>query len=145
MSPSEKSHDNPARETSETSEDNSSDHNSARRLVQHAEPFLGLEASTEASAADSAAHAEPFRFAELSQNVRLAAGSGSTSEVEIQVQLGQTQLNAEKLHELEPGALLTLNELASEPVEILAAGHVIARAEVVLLGDEPAVRIVEVV
>lgn len=143
MSASEKSDNKPARDTSETSEDNS-DQDSARRLVRHAKPFLGFEASAEGSADERATPAEPFRFAELSQKVRLAAESGPSSEVEIQVQLGQTQLNVEELQELEPGALLTLNELAREPVEILAAGHVIARAEVVMLGEEPAVRIVEV-
>jgi len=142
MSGPEKSHDKPC-ETSETTGDNS-DQDSARRLVRHAEPFLGLEASAEASADERATPAEPFRFAELSQKVRLAAGTGSANEVELQVQLGQTQLGAEELQELEPGTLLTLNELATEPVEILAAGHVIARAEVVMLGEEPAVRIVEV-
>lgn len=144
MSASDKSHDKPARETSETSEENSSTQDSAQRLVQQAEPFLKLETEA-ATSIDDAAPAAPFRFAELSQKVCLAAGTGPASGVEIQVQLGQTQLNARELREFEPGSLLTLNELASEPVEILAAGQVIARAEVVMFGDEPAVRIVEVV
>ena len=144
MSASDKSHDKPACETSETSENNSSNQNSAQRLVQQAEPFLKLETEA-ATSIDDTALAAPFRFAELSQQLRLAAGNTPANAIELQVQLGQTQLNARELHEFEPGSLLTLNELASEPVEILAAGQVIARAEIVMLGDEPAVRIVEVV
>lgn len=145
MSDSEKPPNEPAPGETTPAEDCSPDQDSARRLVQHAVPFLGLETSAEtATSADGAASAEPFRFEELSHKVRLSTCTSPSGDVELQVQLGQTQLNAEEFQALESGSLLTLNELASEPVEILAAGQVIARAEVVMLGDEPAVRIVEV-
>lgn len=145
MSDSEKRRNEPPSGKTTPKEGGSTDQDAARRLVQNAEPFLGLESSAEApTVADTAASAEPFRFAELSHQVRVASGISSSGDVELQVQLGQTQLNVDELTALESGSLLTLNELASEPVEILSNGQVIARAEVVMLGDEPAVRIVEV-
>ncbi len=120
----------------------------ARRLVREAEPFLSLEAARDAGAATDEAMpepAQPFRFEDLSRQAhRIPMSALAAGSIQLEILLGQTQLSDKELAILKPGALLTLNELANEPVEILADGQIIARGEVVTIGDRPAVRIVEV-
>ena len=63
--------------------------------------------------------------------------------VEVTVQLGCTKMNLSDLMQLGPGSLLTLDREAHEPCDILVNGRVIARGEVVTVGELYGVRISE--
>jgi flagellar motor switch protein FliN len=63
--------------------------------------------------------------------------------VQVTVQLGCTKMNLSDLMQLGPGSLLTLDREAHEPCDILVNGRVIARGEVVTVGELYGVRINE--
>lgn len=64
--------------------------------------------------------------------------------VQVTVQLGNTRMNLSELMQLGPGSLLTLDRQAHEPCDIMVNGRVIARGEVVTVGDQYGVRISEI-
>ena len=64
--------------------------------------------------------------------------------VRVTVQLGTTRMNLSELMQFGPGSLLTLDRKAHEPCDILVNGRVIARGEVVTIGDQYGVRISEI-
>ncbi len=62
----------------------------------------------------------------------------------VTVELGRTQLRIQELLELGQGAVLDLDRLAGEPVDILINGRQIAQGEIVVSNDRYAVRVVTV-
>jgi len=61
----------------------------------------------------------------------------------IEIRLGAAQLAIGELLELAPGSVVALERRAEDPVEIVAAGRVIARGEMVVVDDGLGVRITE--
>lgn len=66
-------------------------------------------------------------------------------KVKVEVVLGQTKMPLEDVLKIHPGSVVELNKLAGEPVEILANGQLIARAEVVVIDETFGVKILEIV
>ena len=79
------------------------------------------------------------------------AGEGADLErlhdvpVELAVEIGRTRMTIGETLGLGPGAIVTLNRLAGEPVDLLVNGKPIARGEVVVIDEEFGLRITEVV
>lgn len=65
--------------------------------------------------------------------------------VKVTVQVGRARLSLRELVDLAPGSLVTLDRKAHEPADILVNGKVVARGEVVTIGDAYGVRITSVV
>lgn len=65
--------------------------------------------------------------------------------VELAVEIGRTRMTIGETLALGPGAIVTLNRLAGEPVDLLVNGKPIARGEVVVVDEEFGLRITEVV
>jgi len=65
--------------------------------------------------------------------------------VELAVEIGRTQMTIGETLTLGPGAIVSLNRLAGEPVDLLVNGKPIARGEVVVIDEEFGLRITEVV
>jgi flagellar motor switch protein FliN len=65
--------------------------------------------------------------------------------VELSVEIGRTRMTIGETLALGPGAIVTLNRLAGEPVDLLVNGRPIARGEVVVIDEEFGLRITEVV
>lgn len=119
----------------------------ARRLVCEAEPFLDLNREEGSPKKPQQPAPQPFQFEEFSHRARRISVDGSfagTSPIHLDVELGRTQLDQDELAALSTGSLVTLNALASEPLDILADGRLIARGEAVTIGDQPGIRIVEI-
>ena len=82
-----------------------------------------------------------------------AAPSSSTTNIdmlydiplEITVELGRTKLPIRKILELGPGAVIQLEKLAGEPVDILANHKLIAKGEVVVIEESFGVRITDII
>lgn len=66
-------------------------------------------------------------------------------ELEVTVRLGRTRRSIRELLQLGAGSVLQLDNLAGETVDILVNGHLLARGEVVIVGENYGVRIVELV
>lgn len=63
----------------------------------------------------------------------------------ITVELGRTQMPIRKILELGPGAVIQLDKLAGEPVDILANNKLIAKGEVVVIEENFGVRITDII
>lgn len=61
--------------------------------------------------------------------------------VSVSVELGRATLPIGELVKLHPGAVVELDRLVSEPVELVAQGVRLARGEVVVVNDRYAIRI----
>ena len=100
-----------------------------------------LESSV-ATAAESARGQEPRSFSPgqpLSQTPEYLLEVRLTVSAEI----GRVQMPVRQVMLLGPGALIELQRSASEPVDILANGHCIARGEIVVIGEHFGVRVTE--
>ena len=65
--------------------------------------------------------------------------------LQLTVELGQTRLPIRDLLQLQPGAVLALDAVAGEPVNLLANGTVIAKGEIVVVNDKFGLRLTELV
>ena len=66
-------------------------------------------------------------------------------QVPIAVELGHTDMAIEDLLALKPGAVLELDKLASEPVDLLIRDHVIAHGEIIVVDDSFGIRITTII
>ncbi|MFC1478265.1 flagellar motor switch protein FliN [Candidatus Margulisiibacteriota bacterium] len=64
--------------------------------------------------------------------------------VKVTVELGQTNLSLQEVLELKEGAVIDLDRLAGEPLDLVVNGQLIARGEVVAIDDNYGLRITEV-
>jgi flagellar motor switch protein FliN len=66
-------------------------------------------------------------------------------ELPIVIELGRTQMSLKRILEIGPGAIVEMDRLAGEPVDILINGKVVARGEVVVVDENFGVRIISLV
>ena len=65
--------------------------------------------------------------------------------VPIQVIIGETDLTVDELSKLRAGTVVELKSIAGDPVNVTAAGKIVAKAEVVVIDENFGVRVTEVV
>jgi len=65
--------------------------------------------------------------------------------LDLRIELGRTQMQLEDVLRLKQGAVVTLDKLAGDPVDIYANGRLIARGEVLVLNDNFCVRVAELI
>lgn len=101
-----------------------------------AAPFVGLEEA--ALAAPQAAHAGG---AVTTRGVELLHGV----DMEVSVELGRTRLSVRELLALAHGDVLELDRAAGSPADLLVNGRLLARGEVVVVDENFALRVTEIV
>jgi flagellar motor switch protein FliN/FliY len=76
-----------------------------------------------------------------------AAGFEMLQDVvmELTAELGRTKMSVRDLLSLQPGAVVELDRLAGSPADLLVNGRLIARGEVVVVDEDYALRITELV
>jgi flagellar motor switch protein FliN/FliY len=62
----------------------------------------------------------------------------------VTVELGRTRMRLQELLELGHGAVIDLDRLAGEPVDVLVNGRPVALGEIVVVNDRYAVRVLSV-
>ena len=114
----------------------------------------GIESSSERKEISLFPHSRPFALAEIkpksdANSSRLEQSKLKSLmdevELEIQIQLGNTTMKLDEFLHLRNGAVITLNQGVTEPVDILANSKLIARGEVVLIDEQICVRVTEIV
>jgi len=88
-------------------------------------------------------------FERRSAGTGLAAGPAdlgrlSDVPVELAVEIGRTRMTVGAALELRPGSIVVLDRVAGEPVDLLVNGTRIARGEVVVIDEEFALRVTQV-
>jgi flagellar motor switch protein FliN len=96
------------------------------------------------------ANVQRVEFSSFSEARTTSAGVGNLDllydiPLEITVELGRTKLPIRKILELGPGAVIQLDKLAGEPVDILANQKLIAKGEVVVIEENFGVRITDII
>ena len=99
---------------------------------QATEPKDAPDAATGAATAPSKVTAENLRVLE---NV----------EVQMTVEVGNTEIKIRDLLRLNEGAVIELDRLAGDPLDILVNGTMIAKGEIVMVGERFGVRFTEIV
>jgi len=65
--------------------------------------------------------------------------------LDVKIELGRTSMLVEDILRLGKGAVISLDKLAGDPVDVIVNGRPVARGEVVVLNDNFCVRITEIV
>lgn len=123
--------------------------------IQTVSTSKGEERSIPQSPASTPANAKVQKVEYVSfQEPRTVSGaSGNAGNIdmlydiplEITVELGRTEMQIRKILELGPGAVIQLDKLAGEPVDILANHKLIAKGEVVVIEENFGVRITDII
>lgn len=66
-------------------------------------------------------------------------------EVRLSVELGARRMTIAELIEVGPGAMLTLDRAAGAPLDVFANGALVARGEVVQIGEQFGLKVTEIV
>lgn len=66
-------------------------------------------------------------------------------EVEMSVEVGRTEISISDLLRLNEGSVVELDRLAGEPLDILVNGTMIAKGEVVMVGERFGIRFSDIV
>ncbi len=66
-------------------------------------------------------------------------------ELDVTVELGRVRKRVRDVLSLQVGSVVELNQVAGSPVDVLVNSTLVARGEVVVVGDELGVRITEIV
>lgn len=66
-------------------------------------------------------------------------------QLEISIELGRCRREIREVLALAPGAIVELDHLAGEPVDVLVNGRLLARGEVVGVGENFGVRILDII
>jgi flagellar motor switch protein FliN/FliY len=112
-----------------------------------AKPAASAPADPPAAAAP--AEAAPAAFPDLSADAP-AAPPGSIDllmdvDLEIKIELGRTQMTIDDILRLKKGAVVELDKLAGDPVDILVNERLVARGEILVVNDNFCVRVTEIV
>ncbi len=99
--------------------------------------WLAVAAASGRDTASASAAAQPFSGAglDLLQDVVM----------ELSAELGRTTMTVRELLNLQPGAVVELDRLAGSPADLLVNGRLIARGEVVVVDEDYALKITELV
>jgi flagellar motor switch protein FliN/FliY len=91
------------------------------------------------------------QFNELGPNAAAAAGQEMNLdlildvEVTLALEVGRARMPVRELLQLAPGAIVELDRLASEPLDVLVNGVRVARGEVVVVNEKFGIRLTDVV
>lgn len=94
----------------------------------------------------------PVKFAPLVRDLPTSAVTGVLGNLElvkdvkmdVTVELGRTNLPLKEVLQLEDSSVIKLERLAGEPVDLLVNGRLIAKGEVVVIGNNFGVKITKV-
>jgi len=92
---------------------------------------------------------QPAQFAQLN-NQPVGADQGNISLImdvplQITVELGKTRKTIREILALGPGAVVELDKLAGEPVDLLVNGKLLAKGEVVVIDENFGIRVTDIV
>jgi len=108
-----------------------------------------LQQTAEATTKPSDAKAAPFEPQTFSKSVKDEPPKGidllSDVNLNVKIELGRTRMLVEDVLKLSEGAVVELDKLAGDPVDVYVNERHIARGEVLVLNDNFCIRINEIV
>lgn len=116
----------------------------ALNAAQQAVTSLGQEAGTTAGGAQPFSP-EPLSKADSSTTPAKGIDLLSDVNLNVKIELGRTRMLVEDVLKLNEGAVVELDKLAGDPVDVYVNDRHIARGEVLVLNDNFCVRINEII
>jgi flagellar motor switch protein FliN len=123
----------------------------ADALLEEMEANLAAAVRSELPGTPTPAEAEsalPFDFQEFQTaadvSERMPLKTLEDVELEVRIELGRAEMLIDDVLKLREGAVVPLDKLAGDPVDILVNGRLIARGEVLVLNDNFCVRVAEI-
>jgi flagellar motor switch protein FliN/FliY len=118
--------------------------------TSEADRIPNSQSPTQTTANANVQKVEYAAFSEKPAASGIGSGSGNIDmlfdiPLGITVELGRTEMQIRKILELGPGAVIQLDKLAGEPVDILANHKLIAKGEVVVIEENFGVRITDII
>jgi flagellar motor switch protein FliN/FliY len=98
-----------------------------------------------ASSTAAAASAPVFREISASAPSRQPLEHLGDVELNVSMELGRVRMRLADVLKIGVGAVLELDKLAGDPIDVVVNGRLVARGEVVVVNDRFAVRIVQIV
>ncbi|MEN0110355.1 MAG: flagellar motor switch protein FliN [Planctomycetota bacterium] len=120
--------------------------NDVELLLDQAQAAIASIGETDTDLPDGVA---PFRLASFGGTP--ANGESATLELvrdvqlDLKIELGRTRMPLEDVLRLRRDAVVTLDKLAGDPVDVYVNGRLIARGEVLVLNDNFCVRVTELI
>ena len=103
---------------------------------------MGEEDNIEEQAADQTVSSEENeQILSSADNLRVL----ENIDVKLTVEVGSAELKIRELLRLNEGSVIELDRLAGDPLDILINGTMIAKGEVVMVGERFGIRFVEIV
>lgn len=107
------------------------------------------DTATQSSPETDDIQGQPAKFAQLTDDKK---GNPERNldlildiDVDVTVELGRTTMQIKDVLELSPGAVIELNKLAGETVDVYVNQAMIAKGEVVVINENFGVRITEII
>lgn len=120
------------------------------RVESGIEAMLREDRSGRSNVSQNATGAKPFELAEFpdsgsSSQRAYHLGTLDDVELDLHIELGRAELLIDEVLSLKEGAVVPLDKMAGDPVDIVVNGRLIARGEVLVLNDNFCVRVAEIV
>tara|TARA_Y200000002_G_scaffold360791_1_gene346329 strand:- start:447 stop:791 length:345 start_codon:yes stop_codon:yes gene_type:complete len=104
--------------------------------------MMGEEDNTEEQVEEQAVSSEENdQISSSADNLRVL----ENIDVKLTVEVGSAELKIRELLRLNEGSVIELDRLAGDPLDILINGTMIAKGEVVMVGERFGIRFVEIV
>jgi len=117
-------------------------------MLDMAKAAIGDVTESIASTDESAVSATPMHLpdlqAEVASKVPEEIALLSDVNLNVKIELGRTRMLVEDILRLSAGAVVELDKLAGDPVDVIVNGRLVARGEVLVLNDSFCVRISEI-
>jgi flagellar motor switch protein FliN/FliY len=104
------------------------------------------------TASEDAGEFQAAEFQEAGENVPEVTGNGTPNldiimdvPVTLSLEVGRTKMSVGNLLRLTQGAVVELDRLAGEPLDVLVNGQLLARGEIVVINDKFGIRLIDVI
>ncbi|MEY3182669.1 MAG: flagellar motor switch protein FliN [Pseudomonadota bacterium] len=65
--------------------------------------------------------------------------------IELSVEVGKTQLSIRELLQMNPGSIVALDKVVSDPLDIYVNGTLIAKGEIITANNKFAIRLIDII
>jgi flagellar motor switch protein FliN/FliY len=117
--------------------------------AEEIQALMGDNAVEEETSNDDLVEAKRVEFAELDRDTAIAEARNSVKflfdvPMTVEAILGSTEVSIKDVLEIAPGSVVELDKAYGEPVDIYLNGRLVARGDVVIVGEQFGVKITEI-
>ncbi|PSR33656.1 MAG: flagellar motor switch protein FliN [Sulfobacillus benefaciens] len=117
--------------------------------AEEIQALMGDNATPEGTSNEDLVEAKRVEFAELDRDTAISEAHNSVNflydvPMTVEAILGSTEVSIKDVLEIAPGSVVELDKAYGEPVDIYLNGRLVARGDVVIVGEQFGVKITEI-